>query len=137
MPLPFKCPKVEHVLGIGDIFQELLETGKVRYFKYEPRDDFHSGRSMVYAPDAFLVFDNKPYLLEYQKTPLSSNRWAQKWAVADAFFSGDAYKSASWQNKGAVKFKPRILVISSQEPETVTAGSSLPLLIVKNISSLL
>jgi hypothetical protein len=95
---------------------------------YEPKDEFSPGRKMIYAPDAFFAIERGgTYLLELQRSPLSTNRWAAKWAVAAAFFDGDYYKRASWQQGGKVIFKPKILVMSSQSPDIVRAGSSLPL----------
>jgi hypothetical protein len=128
--LPFNSPKVEHVLAIGDLFQELLSSGRLKYFAYEPKDEFNVGRKMTYAPDAFFALDRGgSYLLELQRSNLSTNRWALKWAIASAFFDGNFYKSASWQVAGKIILKPKILVITKQSQEVVRAGSSLPLLI--------
>lgn len=121
------------------------------------------GKKMVYAPDGFFVLSparverragkegtsllasasnarattGGAFLLEYQLSPLSSERWAAKWAVAAAFFDGGAYKSASWQPAGNVKVKPRIVAITKQGKETVGAGSSLSLVIEPSIDFLL
>lgn len=139
-PLPFNTPKIEHVLAVGDLYQALQESGRLSYWKYEPKDIFRAGREMVYAPDAFFVLKSDgghaPYLLEVQTSNISTSRWADKWAVASLFFDGDHHKKASWQ-VFQTPIKPKIIVITGSHPDTVTAGSSLPLLIMKNFSPLL
>lgn len=142
--LPFTCQKVEHVLSIADIFQDLEETGRLLHFQYEPKDEFHAGRRMIYAPDAFFILRRKTggadfYLLECQRSRISAGAWANKWAIASAYFEGDYYREASWQvvkDKGKI-IKPQIVAVSSQEPENIKGGSSLNLTIVKKIEELL
>lgn len=147
-PLAFTSQKVEHVLGIAEIFLSLFLSGRLRVFKYEPKDEFNAGKKMIYSPDAFFVLlpervergagkEGGTFLLEYQKSPISSSVWAKKWAIAGAFFDGGFYKGASWQPPGNVKVKPRIVVISKQQKETITAGSVLPLLINESINFLI
>jgi hypothetical protein len=128
---------VEHVLAIGDVLQALLASERLKYFIYEPKDEFNAGRKMFYAPDAFFILERGgSYLLELQRSNLSTNRWAMKWAVASAFFDGDFYKSASWQ-RGKVILRPKIIAVTNQSPDVVTAGSSLNVTVLKDVSTLL
>lgn len=138
-PLPFQSPKVEHALAIGEIFQALLDTGRLAYFHYEPKDEFMAGRVMVYAPDAFFILRDPyvSYLVEMQRTPLSTNRWAAKWAVASAFFDGRHYERASWQVGEKRILRPKILAVTSQSADVVKAGSGLPIMITKDIGAIL
>jgi hypothetical protein len=134
-PVPFNTPKVEHILGLGSIFQELLDSGRLQFFLYEPKDEFFPGRRKVYAPDAFFYLQGAgAFLLEYQRSPLSSNRWAAKWAVASEFFEGGYYKKASWQ-RGKIAVKPQILVIAEQSPEQVQGESGLKLIVKNSIKN--
>jgi hypothetical protein len=121
------------------MFQCLLASGRLAYFRYEPKDEFHAGRKMVYAPDAFFILKDPyaAYLLELQRSNLSTNRWAQKWAIASAFFDGDYYQKASWQVIPKRVLRPKILAITGQSPEVVTAGSSLNMTIVQDIKDIL
>lgn len=137
VPLPFSSPKVEHVLAIGDVYQALVSTGRLLAFHYEPKDEFNAGRRLVYSPDAFYALrGGGAALLEVQRSPMSSTRWAAKWAIASAYFEGGHYKGASWQ-PGKLPIIPRIVVLSSQEEETIKAGSMLNITIARTIEEAL
>lgn len=138
-PIYLHSPKVEHILGVASIYIDLMLSGRLAYFKYEPQDKFYCGKELVYAPDAFFILKEPyaSYVLEYQRSPLSSNRWAAKWAIASAFMDGGYYEKASWQVKKGFVIKPKIVVVSGQQVETVRAESSLPLVVVKDFKDIL
>lgn len=137
-PLPLNSLKIDHALAIGDVWLTLVRTGKLQYFKYEPIDPFTTGgRQKVYAPDAFFIYKNKPYLLELQLSPLSTIRWGEKWAVATSFFDEGHYKKATWQVIPNHILHPAIIVLSNQSPDVIQGGSLLNLSIIKEAKALI
>ena len=124
-PIPLTGFKVEHHLAITSCYVALVQTGKCTKFVPELREKY--GDNKTYAPDAFFVYDKKAYLLEVQRSPLSVERWAKKWAVASDFFDGNHHTKASFQYWAGKIIRPTIVVITSQPAENVQAGSRLPL----------
>lgn len=137
-PVPLTSNKVEHYLAIADTYLELQKLGMVKRWRVELREEFSIGnRKKLYCPDAFFILQvggkAVPVLLEVQRSPLTSTRWGEKWAVASAFMDSPDYPKASFQFIENKIIKPRIVVVSTQQPETVQGGSRLPLIIVKDI----
>lgn len=132
-PVPLSSGKIDHVLAIGDAYLDLIETGKLlpHRWLYELREPMGKRK---YCADAFFVHDGKPYLLEVQRSPISSKRWAEKWAIASEFFDNDHLTKASFQFWKPRIVKPRIMVLSAQEPDTIRAGTRLDLLILNKLS---
>ena len=124
-PAPLTGFKVEHHLSITSCYVSLVQSGKCTKFVPELREKY--GDNKIYAPDAFFVYDKKAYLLEVQRSPLSVERWAKKWAVASDFFDGNHHTKASFQYWAGKIIRPTIVVITSQPAENVQAGSRLPL----------
>lgn len=132
-PTPLQSMKTDHILSIGDAYLDLLSSGKLSRWTTELRETYRIGnKERKYCPDAFFVFEGKPYLLEVQRSPLSVNRWGEKWNVATEFFDGGHYMKASFQLWEGKTIRPRIAVITDQAESQVTAGAKLPLLILKS-----
>jgi hypothetical protein len=140
-PISPKGHKLTHFLSITDAYFGFLKVGNVKRWFLEPREKFMSGsKSYTYAPDAYLFLEKdgkiKPYIVEVQLSPLTSKRWAEKWAVAAQFFDSGAYKKAGFQIM-KVEIKPQIIVITNQPEETVRTGvGSLPLSVIRSASDL-
>ena len=122
--------KVSHHLAITSCYAALEKSGHLTRFTPELREPFGT---KVYAPDAFFVFDKRPYLLEIQLTPLSIKRWAEKWAIGAEYFDGFHHQKASFQHWPGRIIRPQIAVITRQPPDNVMAGSRLPLHIYASI----
>ena len=93
----------EHWLGLGDIWCELT---------------FHGGRPTEWRCDAGHQFDvlcrwcGRLLLIEYQRTPLTSRRWADKWKRRKEW-----YRAQNW-----VEHPTIVLVNTTGQPdETVQA----------------
>jgi hypothetical protein len=131
-PISFRSRRLQHQLKITDVFLSLWLTQNLRTFTCELREEFEyknkeeNGEITIakYCPDAFFVYDNTPYFLEVQRSPLSSRRWQKKWDVAEAYFSSGERKIGQYLIQ-----KPRILVISTQNPAIVKGDGNLPLAI--------
>lgn len=135
-PLPLNATVLTHALAIGNVYLELKRTGGLLHFETELREEYTvGGKVKKYCPDAFFIYKKKPYLLEVQLTPLSSDRWAKKWETANEFFSGPHLK-ASWQKYSKNPFRPEMVVLTKQNTEIVKAGSRIPLIIVQEIIQL-
>jgi hypothetical protein len=97
---------------------------------------------LKYAPDAYVFVEvdgrTKPFILEVQSTPITSKRWAEKWAVASQFVDSGAYKRAGFQLiKEKVLPLPKIMAISTQQTDTVRTGAGhLPVNHVHNASEI-
>lgn len=136
--MPLNSMKIDHALAIGDVWLDMVLGGGLKYFVYEPKDEFNPGTGRrVYCPDAFFIHGGTAYLLEVQRSPLSTKRWAEKWAVASQYFDGGYYKSASWQVAQGRIIKPSIVVLSTQSPQVITAGTGLSLILAKDIKEAL
>jgi len=97
----------------------------MEHFETEPRREFtDQGRKRVYAPDALFFIDEKPFILEVQRTRLTKERWKKKWEVAESFFHG--------------KPTPVIILVKTQQPkETVSSHTTLPVHVFKGEEDLL
>lgn len=141
-PIPFSSNKINHYLGLVDVWQELNRIGTLKHWQVELREKFNAGsKPKLYAPDAFFIIQLQhgtfAYLLELQQSPLTTLRWGEKWAVTSAFMESAEFKTATFQIIPGKIIKPRLLVLSSQQHDTIQGGSKLQLLIGKNIRELL
>jgi hypothetical protein len=136
---PFNVREVDHILGIGNCFLHLSFTGQLQYFETELREVYTAnGKKKKFCPDAFFIYKGKPYLLEYQSSPITSTRWGEKWAVYSEYFEDGHFHNASWQRFGKSKqIKPMIIVISTQQKQTILSGSKNTINILSNIEMLL
>lgn len=123
-PVPFQTMKINHILAVGQIFMTLYTSGRLQYWQYEPS---HAD----YYPDAFYLLGGKAFLLEVQRSPISSARWAKKWAQAARYFDSGTYVTAPWQVVRGATLTPRIVVVTSQMADTVAAGCELPIKIME------
>jgi len=144
-PVPLNSNKIDHYLSLTDIWQQLTTAGKLIRWRVELREPF--GDKKKYCADAFAAYRSSSgtalYMIESQLSPLTTKRWSEKWALASAFMDSDAFKTASFQDlktsKGeAITIKPqqiKILVLSNQQPDTIGAGTRLPLIIARDIKT--
>lgn len=121
--------KIEHLLAIGDVWFERRPP----IFLVELREQFGAKK---YCPDAFFVHRGRAYLLELQLYPLSTAKWAEKWAIATEYFDGGHHRKASWQLWPGKVIRPNILVLSQQGVDVIRGGSNLPIRIIRDIKEL-
>ena len=98
--------KIDHWLTIGDLWQAMTHTaGRPSTFLTEPKDscDF----------DIYTVWQNRPYLIEIQRSKLSSKEWSKKWCKREKWYQEQGYKNAPWQN-GKTIIVPRPILICTE-----------------------
>jgi len=123
-PTPLTYRNIDHILSIGNVYLEVLDSGTLRSFQYEIREKNKTGNFKVYCPDAFVQTDTASFFLEVQRSPLSRSNWREKWKVAKAFFKENP--------------STPIITISDQRKEIVSFGAEgLPLSVVKTIKDII
>lgn len=141
---PLTGSTVDHNLAFAEIYMHLSSIGTIKRWAIEPRYSFGDEK---YAPDVFCCIEiNKKthfFFIESQLSKMASTPWALKWGKATLFFDSREFKTAEFQDfkKDGEPYvvpsgKFKIIVISSQLPETIRGGSSAPLIIVKDIRDL-
>lgn len=119
---PLTLKDLDHTLAIGDMYIQLFLNGRLDYFIAEPREDvFLRGTDAKFMPDAFFVYDKKPYLLEIQRSPLSKIKWSIKWEYVQAFLQNGMEGSSFAKH---LTREPEIVVLSNQKFEDVMFGKN-------------
>lgn len=103
-PVSGQSQKAEHWLGLGDIWLALT---------------FDSGRPERWVTEHYQIFDvyciwrGEPYLIEYQRTPITKRKWEEKWR-----------KRLTWYRAQKWRVQPRVVLVNTTGQ---TAGTlSLP-----------
>ncbi|PGK51324.1 hypothetical protein CN918_26400 [Priestia megaterium] len=127
-PMMMTLQNVNHMLKIGDIFFTLEQSDNLQCFYPEPRLPFVNDKDVerTYCPDAFFVFDQQPYFLEVQLSPMAKAGWSYKWEVAEQYAQTDAIWTSPFSSWLTQSFPP-ILVLSSQKDTTIRQSNSLTL----------
>lgn len=69
--------RVEHWLGIGDIWLSLtFAGGRPEEWRTEPDGQF----------DVAFTWEGRKYLLEYQRTPITERQWRRKWEARKTWY---------------------------------------------------
>jgi hypothetical protein len=93
--------RAEHWLGIGDIWLELtFNGGRPTKWRTEPDGQF----------DLYCVWQDIPYLIEYQRTPITTKQWGLKWD-----------KRIEWYRKQKWDVKPKVVLVNTtgQQDDTI------------------
>lgn len=124
-PVSLTSGRIPHYLAISELFLDLRDIGNLHTYIVELREKFISskGKEWIYSPDAFCVINNKACLFEIQLSERTSKRWKDKWEYAIEFFKNGHYRNASFQMWEGRVIKPRIVVLSNQQHETVLNGT--------------
>jgi hypothetical protein len=133
-PVPLS-KRLDHWLAIGDVYCTLKQSGGLRYFIPELREPI-PGTRKVYCGDAFVEWREKRFLLEVQMSPLSTDRWKEKWMVLTEWARRGGLRQASFQRFYKETITPAIVVVTQQSKEVVSGGMDLPLKIVRDIKEL-
>lgn len=125
--IPFNTRKLSHYLKIAEAYFDLWDTGNLTDFTMEWREDFinNEGNKRVYAPDAFFIYDKKPYFLEVQQSYLTRLKWAEKWKIAHEFYFEGNLASSNLPSLAKQGEMPQILVITDQKEPLVTGSARL------------
>lgn len=130
-----RCYNLDHALAVG----QLYFSERPKYWAYEPREAFeHDGRKLEWRPDCLLSYNGKLYAVEVQRSyPPGKSPWAKKWAIYGAYFNGGHFRTAQFQQWAKnPPLLPNFLVVTNQNPQTVTQGFEIAgreLLVVKNL----
>ena len=95
--------RAEHWIGLGDIWIALtLAGGRPDEWVTEPDGQF----------DVAFKWRNRSYLLEYQRTAITSKQWASKWE-----------KRKKWYTAQQWDVRPRVVLVdlTGQQAETIQA----------------
>jgi hypothetical protein len=108
--------RAEHWLGLGDIWMELA---------------MHGGRPSEWIAewdtqfDVYCVWRGVPYLIEYQRTPITERQWDLKWERRVAW-----YREQKW------KVKPRVVLVNTTGQQDATICLPRGVIHVRNINQL-
>jgi len=125
-PMVMTLQNINHMLKIGDVYFTLENADNLQCFYAEPRLPFVNDVEVerTYCPDAFFVFNQQPYFLEVQLSPMSKAGWTFKWEVAEQYVQSGAIWTSPLANWLTHSFPP-ILVLSSQKEATINQSSNL------------
>lgn len=128
--------RIDHRLYLAEILLHLSYYHIPPKFYAETRQEFEwRNQSYKYSPDIICTWLGHWWTIEAQRSPMESKKWARKWEVHKAFWESGAYKKADWQPDKLVK--PRLVVISNQQADTVTTGcGKLEIQVVRTITDL-
>lgn len=129
--VPFNISIIDHILDVGNVYVELVKNGELEYFEYELREGFigKNGKEKKYCPDGFFIYNDEPFFLELQRSPISSLKWKEKWKYGDDFLNNNHYLNYFDKLSHLPYFrlympkKPAILTISTQRKEIVLNGA--------------
>lgn len=129
--VPFTVRNLAHYLGLMDCYLDLRDMGGI-WIEGELREEFINrfGQGRKYCPDAFFLYQNQPYFLEYQRSYLSRQNWGEKWKIANEFF-GEGHESTCSISKYLQEKKEiPIVVMTNQKEEIAQTGARVPLIVV-------
>lgn len=133
-PVPLSERKVEHYLAIASVYLHLQFSPLLQFFEVEPRFPFVSraNEEKVYAPDAIFIWKDEVYALEVQRSPLSSKGWAEKWKVAEGFYT--TALPCVYEGRDMSRDTP--IITLSEQTHSVIKQTELPLIIADGIEEL-
>lgn len=137
---PFNTPTLDHILGIGNILFDLMQMGEVIDFTLELREPFqYMGKDYKFCADAFFALNNRAYLLEYQRSPLTSLKWADKWEIYNRFLGSTAHHKAFWNRYAKGQFvMPTVVVVTTQQQDTVKTNCKFPFIkVIRDIKEMI
>lgn len=100
--------KIPHLLGILDVYKQLIYYEKPKLFKVEPK----YGKEFM-EPDAFTIWRRSPFFIEVQKSVYSKKVMQDKINRYELYFHSQEWHNESWQPKES-KFFPSILIITEK-----------------------
>lgn len=102
--------KISHWIRIGDLWQIMTrEGGRPTVFMTEPPDSCEF--------DVYTVWRKKPFLIEIQRSNLSSREWEKKWYKRKKFYEEKQYHSAPWQvSKTVIVPRPILICTDGVKP---------------------
>ncbi len=116
--VPFHTAKINHWLAITDLYIEISKVEKPLIFIPEYREVIENKK--IFSPDVWMVWRKKPYFVEVQRTPIRSKAWQEKWRIYEHVYS--RLSERAFQPKPPAKpVKPKILVVTKQQKETIGA----------------
>lgn len=135
-PTPFESLKVNHWLGLGSIYLDMLAVEPPVLFETEIRDQCtYYGKTYRVSPDIFAVWKGRALFIEYQRSRLSRANWRRKWEPLFAYYSSGQFLKGEWQLAKPVK--PRLVAVTEQPSETVACVPDFPIEVVQSIAELI
>lgn len=106
--------KIDHFLGIVDVYKQLCEYEKPKVFDVEPK----FGKGYI-EPDSFVIWRRSPFYIEVQKSIYSDKVMKDKMNRYDQFYHSRKWMNESWQPKNN-KFFPSVLIITEKKYDIET-----------------
>lgn len=109
-PVSARSMKARHWVELGDVWSSLaLFLVNERKPKSLPTKWITEWNRQF---DVYCEWMGKPYLIEYQRTPITSRQWSNKWALRKKWYS-----EQKWQEK------PRVVLVvtTGQQDDTIQA----------------
>jgi hypothetical protein len=122
--------KIVHWLTIGDLWQAMTHSGgRPTVFITEPKNSCEF--------DVFTIWQNRPLLIEIQRSRLSPKQWMVKWNKRKKWYSEHGYEKAPWQTDKTINPRPVLVCTEGVKPfgmpEYVQSFSSIEMF-VKNFA---
>lgn len=94
--------KIAHWLTIGDLWQAMAHArGRPTIFITEPKDSCEF--------DVFAVWQNRPLLIEVQRSRLSPKQWQTKWDKRKKWYAEHGFEKAPWQKGKTINPRPILI----------------------------
>lgn len=111
--------KRDHWLALGDLWLTLTFAGlRPTVYESEPKD----GGGF----DVYTVVSDNAYMIEVQRSPLTTGQWKQKWARRLAWYKEEGYKRIG----GCTSAPPRPVLIALVKQDISTLQAPRGLLVV-------
>ncbi|NEU29916.1 hypothetical protein GN156_03880 [bacterium LRH843] len=102
--------KIDHFLGIVDIYIAFTKAGNLTDFQVEPK---YSRESM--EPDAFFLFRSYPFFLEFQNSIYSDKVMKAKFQRYKDYYDSKEWHKGEWQQGNGEVIFPFILIIGNKQ----------------------
>lgn len=101
--------KINHFLGILDVYKQMLPYDKPKLFHVEPK----YGKEYM-EPDAFVIWKGTPFFIEVQKSIYSVSMMQDKIKRYELYYHSGKWKDEDWQNSSKKAF-PILLIITDRK----------------------
>lgn len=99
--------KINHFLGIVDVYKQILKFEQPKIFLVEPK----YGEKGTVEPDAFTIFRAIPFFVEVQKSAYSEKVMFDKLDRYEELVQSGIINNETWQRKDK-KIFPKVLILS-------------------------
>lgn len=106
--------KDAHRCAITDWYVTLALIEPPLVWQTEYREAIDDAR--IFSPDVFLVWRNRAYFAEIQRSPLTTLRWREKWRMYHAYYEGIERRTFQRLSQPV---RPDVVIVSTQCATTI------------------